>query len=227
MDLESYRSTYNKDDSTPGWDAINLSLEKIYGPVEPLTHWATVIKYMLGGPDPLDGISVYASDAGGRKHWHFISYGFSSLYYDEDSVGKAHSKYGFELSFRLLAQEGWTVEKDSSWVSSMMQNIARYIFSSGKWFEPYHWMPAKGPIKLNDDTLIHGVIFVSDPELPAIATPHGEVQFLQMVGVTDAEIKAVMDKTATPEEIIGRLQEKDPYFVCDLGRKDPYGLTTS
>ena len=218
MDLETYRATFKIEDDTPGWTAIDNALANVYGKTEPLTHWGTVIKYMLGGPDPLDGISVYASNAGGRPHWHIISYGFSELYYAEECVGKDFSKYGFELTFRLLTEPEWTVEKDSVWVASLMQNIARYIFSSGKWFDPYHWMPANGPIKLNDTTLIHGIVFVEDPELPAIDTPHGQVQFLQMVGVTDKEIAAIMDKSRTPEEIIDTLCAVDPFLVCDLKR---------
>jgi hypothetical protein len=36
-----------------------------------------------------------------------------------------------------------------------------------------------------------------------------------------------MDQKETPDNIIGRLKEKDPYFVCDLDSKESYGLTTS
>ncbi|MFX7739968.1 suppressor of fused domain protein [Acinetobacter baumannii] len=41
-------------------------------------HYGTVIKYMLGGPDPIDGVSVYRSENGGA-HWHYVTYGFSEL----------------------------------------------------------------------------------------------------------------------------------------------------
>src|ERR1700750_40498 len=116
MDLETYKATYgSSDDASPGWDAIDRSLKEIYGDKEPLTHWGTVIKYMLGGPDPLDGISVYPSEAGGTPHWHFMSYGFSELYYEENSVGKEFSKFGFELTFRLKTEADWVPDKDSGW----------------------------------------------------------------------------------------------------------------
>jgi len=220
MDLETYRTTFNEDDPAPGWDAIDTALSKIYGTTEPLVHWGTVVKHMLGGPDPLDGISVYGSNAGGRSHWHVVSYGFSELYYNEDSLDKEFSKFGFELTFRLLTEPEWTPENDSAWTANLMQNIARHIFSSGEWFEPYHWIPANGPIKANDDTLIQGFVFVEDAELPAIDTPHGQVQFLQMVGVTDQEIAAIMDKSRTPGEVVEGLRAADPLLVCDLKRKN-------
>jgi len=42
----------------PGWDAINAALEPHYGDQEPL-HWGTIVRWPMGGPDPLDGLSAY------------------------------------------------------------------------------------------------------------------------------------------------------------------------
>ncbi|WP_282179860.1 suppressor of fused domain protein [Maribacter stanieri] len=58
-----------------------------------------------------------------------------------------------------------------------MNNLARYVFKSGKWFEENHILPANGPIRLNTDTKIAGFVFALDPELGTIETPHGEVAF--------------------------------------------------
>ncbi|MCW3466287.1 suppressor of fused domain protein [Chitinophaga nivalis] len=219
MDLATYQSLYKDNDATPGWTAIDEQLQKIYGTTEPLVHWATAHKYMLGGPDPLDGVSVYAATAGDVPHWHFVTYGFTSLYYDEESIETPFSGSGFELTFRLKPRAGWTVDADSTWVVGLLQNIARYIFSSNKWFEPFHWMPANGPIKLEDDTLVHGLIFIEDPEMPLINTPHGTVQFLQMVGITAHETELIKEKKVTAAEVVARLQQTSPYLLCDLDRK--------
>ncbi|ASZ11235.1 suppressor of fused domain protein [Chitinophaga pendula] len=218
MDIQAYKEKY-QEEGAPGWDAIDAALLPIYGEQQPLTHWGTILKHMLGGEDPIDGISVYASEAGGSPHWHFITYGFSSLYYDEESLGKDFSKFGFELTFRLKPRNGWEVETDSKWAVSLLQNIAKYVFSSGNWFEPFHWMPANGPIKLNDDTLIHGLIFIVDPQLPEIMTPHGRVQFLQLVGVTEKEINMIRDKQIDAATIIDRLKQNNPLLICDLDRQ--------
>lgn len=64
------------------------------------------------------------------------------------------------------------------WVCNLIQNLARYVFESGRWFEEHHWIPANGPIKLDTDTDMVGLIFVRDPELPPTDTPHGRVEFL-------------------------------------------------
>ena len=61
-------------ESAVGWDAIDAALERAYPGVEP-KHYGTVIKWSMGGPDPLDGISVYQRD----DHWHVVSYGVSEL----------------------------------------------------------------------------------------------------------------------------------------------------
>jgi Suppressor of fused protein (SUFU) len=216
MALDEYKTRFSDDgDSIPGWDAIDKRLAEFYPGVEP-QHFGTLIKYMMGGPDPLDGISRYDSQSGGLLHQHFVSYGFSELYYDEEAAGQEFSKFGFELTFRLKPFTADVAE--NIWPGNLMQNLARYVFESGNWFDNHHWMPANGPIRSDTDTAITGIVFVIDPELGVIDTPHGNVQFLQMVGVTDDEINAIKDKTVTAQEVISRLQQSNPLLITDLER---------
>lgn len=217
MDINEYKALYAGKEASPGWDAIDRSLSYIYGKQEPM-HWGTIIKAFLGGPDPIDGISAYESDSSSIPHFHFCSYGFTSLYYDEESVGKDFSRFGFELTFRL-AKHGETRD-DLVWVCNLIQNLARYVFESGKWFEEYHWIPANGPIKLESDSDMVGLIFVRDPELSPIGTPHGKVEFLQMVGVTALELEDIKSKRRTAQDVIASLQEGNPLLVTDLNRRD-------
>ena len=217
MEIAEYRALYANKEATPGWDAIDRSLSRIYGKQEPM-HWGTIIKAFLGGPDPIDGISVYKSDSSTDPHFHFCSYGFSSLYYDEESVGKDFSRFGFELTFRL-ANHG-EERDDLVWVCNLIQNLARYVFKSGKWFEEHHWIPANGPIKLDYDTDIVGLIFVQDAELPPIDTPHGRVEFLQMVGVTTLELDDILSKRRTAQDVAASLRKGNPLLVTDLNRRD-------
>ena len=55
---------------------------------------------MLGGNDPLDGISVYTAKEP-IEHWHFVTYGFSELY-EKETGDPENSGFGFELTFRLV-----------------------------------------------------------------------------------------------------------------------------
>ena len=81
-------------------------------------------------------------------HLHLVTYGFSHLYYDEDHLGKDFSRFGFELTFRL--RQDPADDDMPMWAINLSQNIALYVFKSGKWFEPGHYIPANGPIKASE-----------------------------------------------------------------------------
>jgi len=214
MNLEEYKQKFTEDDAV-GWLAIDKKVNEIYGQQEP-QHFGTIIKYMLGGKDPLDGISVYESQKQ-QDHYHIVSYGLSELYYNEENAGKEFSKYGFEFTFRLKKKEG----DDFNWAMNLMQNLARYVFETGKWFEEFHFIPTNSPIRLDYDTNLTAIAFVLDPELGKIQTPHGEVQFLQMVGITTDEYEQLKQnpKLAEIEKLLDQLKLKNPLLITDLDRK--------
>lgn len=217
MNLSKYRKLFKSKDSTPGWDAIDSALKQIYKKKKP-KHWGTLIGHILGGPDPLDGISAYHSSSGNIDHLHFCSYGFTSLYYDEEAVGGKFSRFGFELTFRLASR--LPPLEEPIWVCNFMQNIARYVFESGNWFEKYHWIPANGPIRADYKTDIVGLIFINDPELKPIDSPHGRVEFLQMFGITKNELKLIKNGKKSPKDIILKHKRTNPFLITDLKRKN-------
>ena len=218
MDLTEYKKRYDgQDDAAPGWDAIDSQLKPVYGSQEP-KHWGTVIKHMLGGPDPIDGISAYQCKDGGMDHLHFITYGYTSLYYDEESVSNDYSGFGFEMTFRLASKLPPTEEP--IWVCNLLQNLAKYVFDSGRWFEPYHWIPANGPIRLDYETDIVGLAFIADPVLEPINSPHGRVEFVQAFGITQNELDMFKDAKQTAEELINFYRKTNPLLVTDLARKN-------
>lgn len=196
----------------PGWDAIDEALRPLYGVQKPL-HWGTLIRYRLGGPDPLDGISAYSREEP-VPHWHLVSYGFSELY-EKESKDPGSSGYGFELTFRLLRSRGESVPP--AWALNFLQNLARYVFETGNIFARGHHMSANGPIALGVSTGIRAVAFDIDPELPAKETTNGHLDFLQVVGVTLDELDAI--KAWSSEPFLELLKEKSPLLVTDLARK--------
>jgi hypothetical protein len=215
MTADEYAKRFQEEDAV-GWLAIDQQLETIYPGQEP-RHYAPTLHYIAGGTEPLDGISVYESQKQ-TDHFHFVSYGFSDLYYNPEQAGAEFSKFGFELTFRL---KKYTDQDNVTWVCNLMQNLAKYVFSSGKWFEPYHFVPANGPIRLDYDTDITAVALVIDPELQEIDTPNGHVQFLQMVGLTTAELEALKQNTATTEtqKLVEKLKPSNPLLITDLNRR--------
>ncbi|WP_343616816.1 suppressor of fused domain protein [Flavobacterium sp.] len=214
MTLEQYKKEFSEDDAV-GWLEIDKEFDNLYPNQEP-KHFAPPLPYMLGGDDPLDGISYYESKKQ-EDHYHFITYGFSELYYNEEKVNGEFSKWGFELTFRLKpfdADNG-----NPTWVISMLQNIAKYVFKSGNWFEEFHYMPANGPIRLETDTDITAIVFVNDPEIEKKQTPHGEVSFLQIVGLTTQEYEDIKANPEIREELVNKLKENNPLLITDLNRK--------
>lgn len=214
MNLEEYKEKFSEDD-TPGWSAIDAEMEKLYPGQEP-KHWAATPHYSVGGDDPIDGISFYEANYDGETYYHFVTYGFSNLYYDEEHVGEKFSKWGFELTFRLKPYH--LDDKGPTWVYGLMQNIARYVFNSKNWFEPYHYMPANGQIRLSCDTKLTGIAFLLDPDLGKISTPHGEVQFLQMFGITDEEIDLLKSEKIDVNELVEKHSKSNPMLITDLER---------
>ncbi len=214
MDLDTYKKIFSEEDAV-GWDAIDEVVDALYPNQEP-THYAPDLPASLGGDSYLDGISVYQSDKQ-EPHFHFVTYGFSNLYYDEKSAGGDYSGFGFELTFRLKK----TGDKNVTWAINFLQNIAKYVFTSRNYFEPYHVFPANSPIRLDYNTELIAVAFVLDPELGEIETPHGTVQFLQAVGITSKEFQMLKKdfSIGKVEELMGHLRKDNPLLITDLDRK--------
>jgi hypothetical protein len=215
MELTEYKKLFTGDDAV-GWMAIDAQLQKVYGHQKP-QYFASVPHFIAGGENPLDGISVYMSN-NQEEHYHFVTYGFSELYYNEECLNQEFSKFGFELTFRLKKNGD---DENFTWVCSLLQNMAKYVFSTGNWFAEHQVFPANGPIYLDYDTQLTALAFLVDPELGVIQTPHGEVQFVQVVGLTTAEHQEFLKNPTfeETEEILNRLKVENALLINDLDRR--------
>lgn len=218
MTKEEYQKNYTEEDAV-GWLQIDEQLEKLYPQQEP-KHYGPLcgIHFMVGGTDPIDGASIYNTNKQ-TPHKHLVSYGMSELYYNEEALNGEFSKWGFEFTFRLKPFEGDIDEP--TWVIGLMNNLARYVFQSGNWFEENQYIPTNGPIRANTETEIVGLVFTLDPELGKINTPHGEVSFLQIVGITQKELEHLKAHSTRSEveKLINKLKEDNPLLITDLNRK--------
>lgn len=199
-----------EDDGAPGWEAIDAALKAVY-PTQAPQHYGPVLRSLLGGEEPLDGISAYWNDAP-LPHWHFVSYGFSELY-EKESDDPATSGYGFELSLRVAAASG---SEPPAWAMNFLQNLARYVFANGKVFQQGHYLNAGGPIAADTDTLLRHIAFLRDPQLPPRETPNGSLEFLQVIGLTDDEMDAV--KCWSTTGVLEALLPKMPLWITDIAR---------
>ena len=198
--------------NTAGWDAITEEFERIYPGQENPKHYANLINWRLGGPNPLDGISIYD----GGDYWHFISYGLSELY-DKESEDKEYSGYGMEFTFKLKKGDYEDLEQEMRCVCSNLQNLAKLTFEKGELFLPneYVYTGQKEGIDRYQKSGLTGFITVSDPSVHTLDTPNGKVEFVEFIGATDSELCAIMDGKIH----VGELYEKLGSDVTDYWRK--------
>lgn len=74
-----------------------------------------------------------------------------------------------------------------------MQTIARLVFKDGEVFRPdeYIYTGQKSGIDARRISKLTGFITVKDPTVETIETPNGKVEFLEFIGMTDAELKTL------------------------------------
>ena len=193
-----------------GFDAIAEVMHRLY-PDQDGLYYGTIITYTLGGDDPLDGVEIWKSEHS-IPHWHYVTYVFTELY-EKESEDPEVSGYGFELTFRLKRGKE---KQPPTWPVSLLQNLARYVFSSGNAFGPGHHMNANGPIALETDTQLTALGFRTDPELGELDTPNGHFMFLQVVGLTEDEMDAMMCWNG--EKFLVELERQIPLCITDLSR---------
>ncbi|MGO1003774.1 suppressor of fused domain protein [Lysobacter sp. CA196] len=196
-------------DSAPGWDAIDRALSRLYLRQEP-KHYGPLSN---GGSEPLAGIRAYKRITP-VPHWHFVTYGFSELH-GKTSDDPQLSGFGFELTFRLANPDD--SEEPPAWVPDFLQNLARYVFESGNVFHAGHYLNANGPIAADSSSHIQAVAFVPDPELPAIETENGRVEFLQAVGITNEEEFAL--KRWSTLRVLDVFLDYLPLWVTEIDRE--------
>lgn len=185
------------DDSAPGWDAIDAVFAQVYPDQKNPLHYGTIIKYMLGGPDPLDGISVYD----GGDFWHFVSYGLSELY-TKETDDPEYSGYGIEFTFKLK-KSGGNDETEIKNGCGLLQNIARYVFKTGNIVLPEEYVYTKQTegIDAQQKSKLTGFITASDNLVPTIQTPFGKVEFVTLIGTTDAELRHIYESDHSKAEV--------------------------
>ncbi len=195
-----------------GWDAITELCDKAYPNQTDPKHYGTLISWELGGNDPLKGISVYD----GGDYWHFITYGLSELY-EKKSKEKEVSGYGMEFTLKLKKDKYEDEEKEIRGICGILQSIARMTFVNGEIFRAYEYLYTGQTtgIDWNQKSNITGFITIPDDKFHEINTPNGKVKFVEFVGVTDSELKAIINKNIS----IKGLYEKIGSDITNYNRK--------
>lgn len=202
----------NEEIEAPGWDAIDKLCDKVYPNQKNPKHYATMIKWILGGNDPLDGISVYD----GGDYWHFITYGLSELY-EKESDDPEWSGYGMEFTFKLKKGCSSDEEQEIKCVCALLQQIAKITFTSGEIFNPYEYLytgQTQG-IDAKQISNLTGLITIPDTKFSTLNTKNGRVDFVEFIGVTNDELLALKNKELDVKALYNKLGSD----VTDYHRK--------
>lgn len=175
-----------QDPQARGWQAIDDRLHALY-PDQPEPLHIDLGVPALG--DALAGVSVLRASQP-APHWHYVTYGLSDLF-DEHPDAEV-SGFGLELTFRLLADDATDgAVMPPTWPVSLLHNLAGYVSQSGHPFVALHSIDARGPIQVDSHTKLTGLLFVVDPDLGSIESPNGRINFIQAVGITQDELRAL------------------------------------
>ena len=193
-----------KEDETyaPGWQAIDDAFEALYPGQQP-EHFGTLLtsRAALGGDEYLDGFSVYSSPKGYK---HLVTYGMTVLYGDEEAFGGEWNGWGYEMTIKLK-------EKDTAncmWAIDMLSNLARYTYKTERFFQPNQFIRGNGSsLHIGSDSLITALLLINDTEVEPQISVYGKTEFIQLGGITEAELEAVMEDRNNMPVLLRRMKE--------------------
>lgn len=188
--------------SAPGWDAIDAEAKRVYPGQDNPKHYAALVKWKMGGPDPLDGISIYD----GGDYWHFVTYGLSELY-EKESEDMEWSGYGMEFTFKLKKANYADEEQEIKCICGILQQIARITFKSGEIFNAFEYLYTGQTAGIDASRVsnITGFITVPDTKFQSLHTKNGKVDFVEFIGVTNSELLALKNKVLDVKTLYGML----------------------
>lgn len=184
-----------------GWDYITNEAERVYPDQKNPQHYGTIISWKFGGKDPLDGVSIYD----GGDYWHFVTYGLSELY-EKETDDPEYSGYGMEFTLKLK-KGNVDEEKEIKNIVGTLQTIARVTFTKGELFLPFEYLYTGQTVGMDSEqkSKITGFITIPDTRFNTISTPNGKVEFIEFIGCTDSELKAIQNKEIRVEELYKKI----------------------
>ena len=219
MTKEEFLKRLQEDEEySPGWQAIDDAFEKLYPGQQP-DHFGTLMtsRAIFGGEEYLDGISIYTSPKGYK---HLVTYGMTVLYGDEESFGGEWNGWGYEMTMKLREDD----TENCKWAMDMMLNLARYTYTTKRFFEPLQYVKGNGDsLHIGEDSMITALLLVSDTEAETQMSVYGKTEFIQLVGITESEIQAIIEDNSNAKKLIELMKaDGNEDLVTDMRRTKSY-----
>lgn len=218
MTKEEFVAKMNADSEwAPGWDAIENEFARLY-PLQEPKHYGTnmAARAIFGGNQYLDGYSIYTS---GKDYKHIVTFGMSELYADEEAFGGEWSRWGYEMTFKLKEADA----DACMWVLDMLSNLAYYTYTQERFFEPHQYIGGGGTsLHKGIESAITALITVRDTEAQSQDTLYGQLDFIQLVGITQRELEVIQDDPDKIAVLVERMKEDNPDLVTDMNRTKSY-----
>lgn len=193
----------------PGWAAIDRASLAIH-PGQVPHQFTSERAYDLEGTAPLPAISVWEGES--PAHWHYVGYGLSELF-EKTSPTRDVSGLGYELCMRIPRGDE---EQPPAWPLRLVQGVAHYAMSGHREIETGDVMDLGSSIVGDSTSQLQGIICVPDPQLGKVATPHGSLLFLLLVGLTGGELELV--QRLDPQRRVGLVNEAAPGGITEPTR---------
>lgn len=215
---EFLKKIESEEEYSPGWQAIDDAFELLYPGKQP-KHFGTLLhsRAMWGGDDYLDGYSIYDSNKGYK---HIVTYGMTVLYGDEEAFGGEWNGWGYEMTIKLKED----TEEDCMWAIDMLSNLARYTYKSENYFEPKQYVKGNGKsLNMGMESLITALLIVEDTEAKPQYSVYGKTEFMQLVGITEVELQAILADSANVDKLIELMKaDGNLDLVTDMKRTKSY-----
>lgn len=215
---EFLKKLESEEEYSPGWQAIDDAFELLYPGQQP-KHFGTLLhsRSMWGGDDYLDGYSIYNSNKGYK---HIVTYGMTVLYGDEEAFGGEWNGWGYEMTIKLKED----TEEDCMWAIDMLSNLARYTYKSENYFEPKQYVKGNGKsLNMGMESLITALLIVEDTEAKPQYSVYGKTEFMQLVGITEVELQAILADSDNVDKLIELMKaDGNLDLVTDMKRTKSY-----
>ncbi len=110
------------------------------------------------------------------------------------------------------------------WAIDMMYNLARYTYNTERFFEPNQYVSGNGTsLHTGSDSLITALLLVNDTEAEPQMSVYGKTEFIQLVGITESELQAIIEDKNNISKLIELMKtDGNADLVTDMGRSKSY-----